>query len=198
MAHEIAHVTARHGVEQASKGTLLQYLSIPLIFVGGLPGMIVQNAANILVPLTFLKFSRGAEEEADRLGLAIHVGSRVRPDRYAQLLRKAQGEREERAGHAGKGLQHAPGHRQPHRQGAGLLVRFPGRDEYTVSTSEFGGVKQKLLSITNQQKLGSEGKSGAPTLKRKPARTDGEGEADKNRLRSSESQKTINGSGANR
>ena len=76
MAHEIAHVAARHGVEQASKGALFQYLSIPLIFVGGPLGAIAQNAANILVPLTFLKFSRGAEEEADRLGFNI-CGHRV-------------------------------------------------------------------------------------------------------------------------
>src|SRR6185369_12873405 len=69
MEHEIAHVAARHGVEQQSKGRLFQWLSIPLIFVGGPIRAIVQNAVNILVPLSFLKFSRGAEEEADRLGL---------------------------------------------------------------------------------------------------------------------------------
>ena len=55
MAHEIAHVAARHGVEQATKGRLMQWLSIPLLFVGGPVGAIVQNAANILVPLSFLK-----------------------------------------------------------------------------------------------------------------------------------------------
>ncbi|HSE35813.1 MAG TPA: M48 family metalloprotease, partial [Blastocatellia bacterium] len=35
MAHEIAHVTARHGVEQASKATLANYAMIPLIFMTG-------------------------------------------------------------------------------------------------------------------------------------------------------------------
>src|SRR6185369_14665820 len=35
MAHEIAHVAARHGVEQASKANLLNYGSVPLIFLGG-------------------------------------------------------------------------------------------------------------------------------------------------------------------
>src|SRR6185437_14304947 len=35
MAHEIAHVAARHGTEQASKGQLFQFASIPLIFMTG-------------------------------------------------------------------------------------------------------------------------------------------------------------------
>src|SRR5215475_3883344 len=35
MAHEIAHVAARHGTEQQSRGQLWQYASLPLIFVSG-------------------------------------------------------------------------------------------------------------------------------------------------------------------
>src|ERR1041385_7785903 len=88
MAHEIAHVAARHGVEQASKGRLFQYLSIPLIFVGGPVGMIAQNAFNILVPLTFLKFSRGAEEEADRLGLQYMWASGYDPTAMLSFFEK--------------------------------------------------------------------------------------------------------------
>ena len=65
MAHEIAHVTARHGVEQASKATLANYAMIPLIFMTGGLGYIAYQAAQIGVPLTFLKFSRGVETEAD-------------------------------------------------------------------------------------------------------------------------------------
>src|SRR5437867_1224855 len=54
MAHDIAHVAARHGTENASKGQLLQFASIPLIFVTGGLGYGIQQAANLLVPLTFL------------------------------------------------------------------------------------------------------------------------------------------------
>lgn len=65
MAHEIAHVAARHGMEQYSKAELVQYGTIPLIFIGGLPGYAAWNAAGVAIPLTFLKFSRSAEAEAD-------------------------------------------------------------------------------------------------------------------------------------
>ena len=33
MAHEIAHVAARHGTRQATRGELMDYASIPLVFV---------------------------------------------------------------------------------------------------------------------------------------------------------------------
>src|SRR5262245_57273723 len=56
LAHEIAHVAARHGVEQASKGTLMNYASIPLIFLGGIGGYAIQQVAGLALPLTFLKF----------------------------------------------------------------------------------------------------------------------------------------------
>jgi len=59
MAHEIAHVAARHGVEQASKGQLVNWASLPLIFMGGWGGFAVQQGAGLLIPLGFLKFSDG-------------------------------------------------------------------------------------------------------------------------------------------
>ena len=38
MAHEIAHVAARHGTKQATRGEMLNIASIPLIFMGGWAG----------------------------------------------------------------------------------------------------------------------------------------------------------------
>ncbi|NIP74289.1 MAG: M48 family metalloprotease, partial [Gammaproteobacteria bacterium] len=44
LAHEIAHVTARHAVEQATKRSIFQWLTIPLIFIGGPVGYGIQQA----------------------------------------------------------------------------------------------------------------------------------------------------------
>src|SRR6201993_2779274 len=63
MAHEIAHVAARHGTRQATRGQLINYGSIPLIFLGGWAGYAVRQAMAIAVPIGFLKFSRGLEME---------------------------------------------------------------------------------------------------------------------------------------
>ena len=35
MAHEIAHVTARHATERMTKGQLLQFAALPALFIGG-------------------------------------------------------------------------------------------------------------------------------------------------------------------
>ena len=182
MAHEIAHVAARHGVEQASKGTLLQYLSIPLIFVGGPLGTIVQNAANILVPLTFLKFSRGAEEEADRLGLQYLWASGYDPTSILSFFEKLKAKEKKAPGALAKVFSTHPATGDRIDKARLLLTRFPDRDEYTVSTSEFNIVKQKLLAIVNQNNLGNNTEKAAPTLKRKPSRSSSngnEGESEK-------------------
>src|SRR5690242_8751607 len=69
MAHEIAHVAARHGTRQATKGELINIASIPLIFMGGWTGYAIRQGAGLAIPLGFLKFSQSMEAEADYLGL---------------------------------------------------------------------------------------------------------------------------------
>src|SRR5690242_1627127 len=69
MAHEIAHVAARHGTKQATKGELINIASIPLIFMGGWTGYAIRQGAGLAIPLGFLKFSQSMEAEADYLGL---------------------------------------------------------------------------------------------------------------------------------
>src|SRR5262245_2214727 len=90
IAHEIAHVAARHGVEQASKGELFNYASIPLIFLGGLGGYAIRQAVGLAVPLGFLKFSRGAEKEADRLGAQYMWAAGYDPNALISFFEKLQ------------------------------------------------------------------------------------------------------------
>jgi beta-barrel assembly-enhancing protease len=167
MAHEIGHVAARHGVEQASKGALAQYLSIPLIFVGGPLGAVVQNVASLAVPLTFLKFSRGAEEEADHLGLQYMWASGYDPTAMLSFFEKLKAKEKKEPGKLAQVFSTHPTTGDRLDKARLLLTRFPDRDEYTLSTSEFQIVKSKLLAIYNNQKLENKGKA-APTLRRKP------------------------------
>lgn len=173
MAHEIAHVAARHGVEQASKGRLFQWLSLPLVFVGGPVGAIMQNAVNILVPLSFLKFSRGAEEEADRLGLQYMWASGYDPTSMLSFFEKLKAREKRKPGTLEKLFSTHPATGNRIQKAQQLLVRFPERDEYTISTSQFNNVRAKVLAFTNQAKLSGDG---GPTLRRKPTlkRNDGD------------------------
>src|ERR687894_742924 len=54
MAHEIAHVAARHAMENQAKATLAEYgLIAGSIFLGGIPGLIINNAGPLAALLGF-------------------------------------------------------------------------------------------------------------------------------------------------
>src|SRR3977135_4184646 len=56
MAHEIAHVAARHGTRQATRGEIANLATIPMIFMGGWTGYGIRQAASVLGPVGFLGF----------------------------------------------------------------------------------------------------------------------------------------------
>src|ERR1700742_1869427 len=58
MAHEISHVTARHGTKQATKGEIMQLATIPLILLGpgGWAGYGIYEASQLAIPFSYLKF----------------------------------------------------------------------------------------------------------------------------------------------
>src|SRR6266571_7984829 len=70
LAHETAHVAARHGAKTASKQTAVSLATIPLIIFGGYgaAGIGIQQAAGLAIPVAFLRFTRSQEAEADYLG----------------------------------------------------------------------------------------------------------------------------------
>src|SRR5947207_2196272 len=94
MAHEIAHVAARHWASQMTKMTLLQYATLPLLFTPmSYPVyMGVSQAFNFGIPLTFLKFNRSAEAEADYLGIQYMYKAGYDPNSYVAFFGKVMDE----------------------------------------------------------------------------------------------------------
>ncbi len=174
MAHEIAHVAARHGVEQDTKGQLLNYGLIPLYFVGGWGGYIARQTAGLLIPLGFLKFSRSAEEEADMLAVQYLWATGYDPNAMATFFEKIQTKEKKKPGTIAKIFSTHPLVDDRIDKVKTLLARFPDRSEYTINTSDFNRVKGRLISITNSKSISarnggtnSDRDGQRPTLKRR-------------------------------
>lgn len=187
MAHEIAHVAARHGVEQDTKGQLIQYGMIPLyIFGGGWTGYAIQQGLGLAIPLGFLKFSRGAEEEADMLAIQYLWASGYDPNAMASFFEKLQTKEKKKPGTIAKIFSTHPLVDDRIDKVKALLTKFPDRSEYTINTSDFNRVKSRLVSITNARSISAKaGGTSAeqdgkrPTLKRRqPTSADGSTPAD--------------------
>jgi beta-barrel assembly-enhancing protease len=199
IAHETGHVAARHGVEQASKANLINYGSIPLIFLGGIGGFAIRQAAGLAVPLTFLKFSRGAEEEADRLGAQYMWAAGYDPHAMVTFFEKLQAKEKKKPGTIAKAFSTHPMTSDRIKEVGNLVARFPDKQEYEISSSEFDNVKSRLISI-NAQRRPADGRNGRPTLKRRPvpASDDGgstEQPSDRPTLKRGDSSGATDGSG---
>ncbi len=155
MAHEISHVTARHGTCQATKGELTQLLSIPaMIFIPYTwAGYAMYQGMNLAIPLTFLKFSRDAEREADFLGVQYMYKAGYDPNSYVTFFERIQADEKRRPGTIPKAFStHPP---TPERIGntqKEIARILPARQEYIVTTSEFDTVKARLRNIMFSRK----------------------------------------------
>jgi beta-barrel assembly-enhancing protease len=183
MAHEIAHVAARHAVENQTKANLLEYGALAgSIFLGGIPGMIYQNTAGIGLLGIFMKFSRSAEEEADRLGVQYMYAAGYDPGAMATMFEKLEAKNKKKPGFVARAFSTHPA--PPDRRAAALALaaRFPEHEEYVISSSEFQRVKGKLLRLSNARAstagaiaAGDDGAPGRPTLKRRQPTPDDTG-----------------------
>lgn len=151
MAHEIAHVAARHGTRQATKGELINYATIPLIFVGGGIGLAARSVGSLAVPMTFLKFTRSDEREADYLGLQYMYESGYDPQAFVQMFEKILSEEKHQPGRVAKAFEsHPPTPDRISSSEKEIRNLLPPRPEYVENTSEFDAVKGRLAMLLHQ------------------------------------------------
>ena len=169
MAHEISHVCARHGTKNATKGELMQLATIPLILLGpgGWAGYGIYQGVNLAIPVTYLKFSRDAEREADYLGIQYMYKTGYDPNSYVTFFERIQADEKRRPGTIPKVFStHPPTPERIENTQKEIARILPARQEYIVTTSEFDSVKSRLRNIMFTRKV-SDNAPGKPSLRTK-------------------------------
>jgi predicted Zn-dependent protease len=168
MAHEIAHVAARHGTRQVTRGEIAQLSTIPLIFLGGWTGYGIRQAASILIPVGYLQFSRSFESEADMLGLQYMYKTGYDPGAFVDFFEKIESLEKKKPGTISKVFStHPPTDDRIVKAQQNIQTMLKERPEYVVTTSEFNDVKARLMAFHNKRKADPKDPN-RPQLKKAP------------------------------
>ncbi len=179
MAHEIAHVAARHATRQVTRSQWANIATLPLIFVGGGIGYAARSAVGIGLPLTFMSFSRGFESEADFLGLQYMYKTGYDPQAAISFFEKIQAKEKKQPGTIAKAFSTHP--QTPDRIAKvqqEIATILPSREQYLVTTSEFDEVKARLAGIENRHKVTDSKDDSKPTLRRSTVDKKDKGQTD--------------------
>ena len=182
MAHEISHVTARHGTKQATKAELIQLgaMAAMIVVPYGWAGYGIYQGMNLAIPLTFLKFSRDSEREADYLGIEYMYKAGYDPNAYVTFFERIQADEKRRPGSIPKVFStHPPTPERIELAQKEIARILPDKDEYIVTTSEFDSVKSRLRNVMFAKKVTSN-QAGKPTLRTKTEQTDKQKSGDPN------------------
>ncbi len=188
MAHEIAHVAARHGTRQATRGQVANLATIPLIFMGGWTGYGIRQAASVLVPIGFLTFSRAFESEADMLGLQYLYKTGYDPEAFVDFFEKIQSMEKKKPGTMAKVFSTHPLN-EDRIQAAQKNIQsmLKEKPEYIVTTSEFNDVKNRLAMLHNRRKIDKQDLN-RPQLRKAPG-AGGTGDKDSKDSKGSEDER---------
>ncbi len=180
MAHEIAHVAARHGTRNATRGQIAQIgmIAASIIIPYGWTGYAIQQGASMAIPLGFLTFSRSMEREADYLGLQYMYKAGYDPTAFVDFFEKLESLEKRKPGSVSKVFATHPmtDDRIKAAQNEIQSILAP-KPEYVVNTSEFNDVKGRLAMLHNRRKVDTQDPS-RPRLRRAPG--NGTGPADAN------------------
>ncbi len=169
MAHEISHVVAHHAARQQTKLNYAQIGSIPLIIMtqGTWTGYGIYEASQLAIPISFLKFSRMDEAEADYLGVQYMYKAGYDPQSFITLFEKLDSLEKHKPGTLSKAFSDHPQtpDRIAHSEDE-IATILPAKPDYVVTTSEFDDVKARLARLENKRKINGKGDGNKPTLRR--------------------------------
>jgi len=167
MAHEIAHVAACHAARSRTRGQLMNMASLPLMLVGGPVGYVAYEGLAVATPLTFFKFSRKFEAEADFLGVQYMYKAGYDPQALTSFFEKVRAMEKRHESPVAKAFRTHP--QTPDRilkTQEEIATLLPPEAEYKLDSSEFEDVKDRLNRMEGGLQLHN---ANRPTLTRRPS-----------------------------
>lgn len=172
LAHEIAHVAARHLTCRASKQELMSYGSIPLgIFIPGLGGYAAHQAAVLGRALASQGFSRHDEVDADYLGVQYMYAAGYDPNGAVSIFEKMEALEKQKPGAVSKLFATHPMDADRIAATQKEIDRIlPSKPEYVVTTAEYTSIRQRVMALEGRHK--AEPGDRKPTLRVNPGADD--------------------------
>jgi predicted Zn-dependent protease len=182
LAHEIAHVAARHLTCQATKEQLLSVLAIPAgAVLGGWAGVLARQGLGVGMPMAFMKFTRANEVEADYLGVQYMYAAGYDPNGAVSMFEKLEMLARQKPGALARVFaSHPMDDTRIDKTQEEIQRILPSKPEYIVTTSEYHEMRERLIGQQDRPKDGNRpvlrratGQPGdadddqRPTLKRK-------------------------------
>ncbi len=193
MAHEIAHVAARHATRAMSRRDVCRIVD-SVAYVAGPAGAGAADIGGLAGPLSVKKFSRDAEYEADLLGIEYAYAAGYDPQALLDALEKLHAIEEQKKAELAKIPGYHLGSKIPFhskiakgfsdyplteerigRLESEIAEFLPNRKDYILDTDEFQEVKAHLLAsqapvLRHHANQGEDDKG--PVLRRHPENDD--------------------------
>jgi len=189
MAHEIAHVAARHATRALTRRRIYSFGG-SLSLLAGPVGIVLNDAGGVAGPLSVKKFSRESEYEADLLGIEYAYSAGYDPEALLSALEKLHAMEASRSATFAKVpgyhfASHLPFHDKVSRGLSNypltedriqrlqteISTFLPGRNDYILDTNEFQEIKAHLVSLQGPLQLRRHGEGEdpkGPVLRRPP------------------------------
>jgi predicted Zn-dependent protease len=185
MAHEIAHVAARHMTCHATKSQLANLMTLPLgAVLGGWGGYAARQGLSFGVPAALMSFSRADESEADYLGVQYMYAAGYDPNGAVTIFEKLEALQRSKPGVFARIYGTHPMDATRIEKTQQEIQRIlPAKPEYVVSTSEYHDMRERLIGLENRRK--SQENDRKPKLRVAPGagKPDGETEEDRPTIR---------------
>src|SRR5215470_11158579 len=153
MAHEIAHVAACHAARGCTRGQLMHKATFPMMMIGGPIVSVAYEGMTVAMPFTFLKFSRKFELEADYLAMQYMYKAGYDPQALTSVFERVKSMEKHKESAIARAF-------ESHPQTKDRILKtqeeidtlLPPETAYTVDTSDFAAIKERLNRLENHHR----------------------------------------------